>query len=316
MIASAPGKVILFGEHAVVYNRPAIVMAINKQIHVKSDFCDTSDQIINSLYVRKSVELVRNKAKEMQETEFKNYNININIKSELPISSGLGSSGALCVATIKSVSMLLGLDLNNREIVKMGQEVECDVQGFSSGIDPFISTYGGIIYYNNGKFERLKTEAISNLNFLIIHSGTNSNTKDMVKKVAELKKEFPMITNKVFDTIGEITEEARSLLENNIDLYKLGHLMNINQGLLESLRVSTSELSTLFYKALKSGALGAKLTGSGGGGCLLSLYPQGFKCNSNTFENYESFGCEVSMNGICNETKRIDYLVIKKLLAG
>ena len=64
MIASAPGKVILFGEHAVIYNRPAIVMAMNKRIHVKSDFCDTSDQIINSLYVRKSVNYVRNKAKE------------------------------------------------------------------------------------------------------------------------------------------------------------------------------------------------------------------------------------------------------------
>lgn len=299
-IASAPGKIILFGEHAAVYGRPVIAMAINKRIYVKSDFCNTPKQAVDSLYIRKSIDIVLDKARKMDGVKFKNYNISVNIKSEIPICCGLGSSGALSVATIKSVSALLGLNLNNREIAKMGQEVESSVQGFSSGIDPFMSTYGGLIYYKNAKFEKLKAEYLTNLNFLIINSGINSYTKDMIKKVAELKKEFPIIVDTIFSSIKEITEEAKNLFKNNVDSNKLGCLMNINQGLLESLEVSTLELSTLFYKALKSGALGAKLTGSGGGGCLLALYPQGFKYKSNTFKDYNWFECKVTTNGVNN----------------
>jgi len=274
VIASAPGKVILFGEHAVVYGKPAIAMAIDKRIYVETNFAELTapkSSIYDDKYIKQSINIVLKKADEMGiDCDRK---IDIKIKNELPIRSGLGSSGALSVALIKSLSSLLGLDLNKEDIAKMGWEVERNVQGFSSGLDPFVSTYGGIIYYKDGHFQRLNIDD-TRLNFLIIHSGENSSTKEMVKKVARLKTQFPKIVSKIFDSIEEITEEAVSIFKSSIcDEERLGHLMSINQGLLESLGVSTPKLSSLFYESLKSGALGAKITGSGGGGCLISLYP-------------------------------------------
>jgi len=291
VMASASGKVILFGEHAVVYGRPAIAMAIDKRVYVETNFAENRVVFHDNEYIKESVNLVLKKAEEMGKTELKDYKIDIKTKSELPVSSGLGSSGALSVALIKSLSMLLGLDLDNEDIAKMGWEVERNVQGFASGIDPFVSTYGGIIYYKDGRFERLSTDGLPDLNFLIIHSGKNSATKEMVKKVANLKKEYPVIINKIFDAIEVVTEEAVGILHHmkkGERLKKLGSLMNINQGLLESLGVSTPELTNLFYESLKSGALGAKLTGSGGGGCLISLYPPEKDVSSQRLEAYES----------------------------
>lgn len=378
VLVSAPGKVILFGEHAVVYSRPAIAMAIDKRVYVETDFaenrrsslpcglrlhCDLSKSSImedrieehfvflpssigldgsvsnqrfeahkskifdeepkvfrDNQYIKESVNLVLKKAEEIGETEFKDCKIDIKIKSELPISSGLGSSGALSVALIRSLSSLLGLDLANEEIAKMGWEVERNVQGFASGIDPFVSTYGGIIYYKDGRFEKMVIDGLIDLSFLIIHSGKNSSTKEMVKRVAELKTRFPHAINKIFDAIGAITEEAVNtindlkkgeLLKRSAgleDLQSLGSLMSINQGLLESLGVSTPELSRLFYESLKYGALGAKLTGSGGGGCLISLYPPENDIGTisqtpksviyDYFKDYTRLECKISPTGV------------------
>lgn len=367
--ASAPGKIILFGEHAVVYGRPAVATAIDKRIYVETDFTEKSpyeSSYISSIkdsqsysskkgiiiqyydksrlsytknditsgqehdvykseirderptfyqsnkYLQESVDIVLKKAEMMGNTEIKDCVLKIVTKSELPISSGLGSSGALCVALIKSLSSLFGLDLDNKEIAQMGWEIERNVQGFASGIDPFVSTYGGIIHYNNGCFDRIDIDDQIDLNFLIIHSGKNSSTKDMVKRVAELKTRFPNTVNKIFDAIGVVTEEAVDILYNLIKgkpskrssklehLQLLGSLLCINQGLLESLGVSTLELSNLFYRSLRYGALGAKLTGSGGGGCLISLYPPSTDM-ATIFEDYTTLKCRISPNGVMIE---------------
>lgn len=360
VIASAPGKVFLFGEHAVVYSRPAIAMAIDKRVYVETNFAELNDScvgqpqtkvcemqieepkkayivdkpqsifvldrikepnvFIENEYIRESVNIVLKKTEEMGKTDFNDREIRIRTKSEFPISSGLGSSGALCVALIRSLSSLLGLDLANDEIAKMGWAVERNVQGFASGIDPFVSTYGGIIYYKDGCFNRLDMDDQIDLNFLIIHSGKNSSTKDLVKKVAELKTRFPNTINKIFDAIGTITDEAVSILNNlrrgellkrsaELEyLQSLGVLMSINQGLLESLGVSTPELSSLSYESLKYGALGAKLTGSGGGGCLISLYPPENDIDTisqtpksmiyDYFKDYTRLECKISPTGV------------------
>ena len=275
VIASAPGKVILFGEHAVVYGKPAIASAINKRIYVKSRLIDSGSGIQISSegktestmgYVKRAIDLVIGKKR------MKKQGIEITIDSELPVGGGLGSSAALSIATIKSVSTLFGIDLEKEEIARLGREVESKVQGLSSGIDPFVSAYGGAIYYTNGRFVR---QQINPLSIVIGYTGSPSSTKNMISNVSHLREKYPKIIDHIFDVIGDISERAKIILGESGDLQEneneLGDLMNLNNGLLETLGVSSFSLSNLINAALHAGALGAKITGAGGGGCIFAL---------------------------------------------
>ncbi|VUT26211.1 MAG: Mevalonate kinase [Candidatus Methanolliviera sp. GoM_asphalt] len=284
IIASAPGKVILFGEHAVVYGKPAIAAAITKRIYVKSRLIDSGSGIqISSKgktestieYVKRAIELVIG-TKRMKKAKH-GQGIEITIDSELPVGGGLGSSAALSVATIKSVSTLFGIDLEKEEIARLGKEVESKVQGASSGIDPFVSTYGGAIYYKDGRFSKCRQQInpFSGHGSIIIgYTGSPSSTKNMIANVSHLREKYPKIIDRIFDAIGDISERAKIILEEdnlNENENELGSLMNLNNGLLESLGVSSFSLSNLVNASLLAGALGAKITGAGGGGCIFAL---------------------------------------------
>jgi mevalonate kinase len=272
VIVSAPGKVILFGEHAVVYGKPAIAAAINKRIYVKSRLIDSGSGIQISSegktestieYVKHAIELV------IGTKRMKKQGIDVTIGSELPVGGGLGSSAALSVATIKSVSTLFGMDLEEEEIAKLGREAESKVQGASSGIDPFVSTYGGAIYYRDGRFDR---QQINPLSIVIGYTGSPSSTKNMISNVSHLREKYPKIIDHIFDVIGDISERSKIILEeDNLNENELGDLMNLNNGLLEALGVSSFSLSNLVNAALLAGAFGAKITGAGGGGCIFAL---------------------------------------------
>ena len=286
VIASAPGKVILFGEHAVVYGKPAIAAAITKRIYVKSRRIDSGIQIFSEDKTESSIEYVKHAIELVIGTKrMKKQGIDVTIDSELPVGGGLGSSAALSVATIKSVSTLLGVDLGKEEIARLGREVESKVQGASSGIDPFVSTYGGAIYYRDGRFDR---QQINPLSIVIGYTGSPSSTKNMISNVSHLREKYPKIIDHIFDVIGDISERAKIILDasnrrfearkskicdesGDLNENELGDLMNLNNGLLEALGVSSFSLSNLVNASLLAGALGAKITGAGGGGCIFAL---------------------------------------------
>ena len=273
VIASAPGKVILFGEHAVVYGKPAIAAAITKRIYVKSRRIDSGIQIFSEDKTESSIEYVKHAIELVIGTKrMKKQGIDVTIDSELPVGGGLGSSAALSVATIKSVSTLLGVDLGKEEIARLGREVESKVQGASSGIDPFVSTYGGAIYYRDGRFDR---QQINPLSIVIGYTGSPSSTKNMISNVSHLREKYPKIIDHIFDVIGDISERAKITFDGDLRVRKneneLGDLMNLNNGLLEALGVSSFSLSNLVNASLLAGALGAKITGAGGGGCIFAL---------------------------------------------
>lgn len=295
VIASAPGKVTLFGEHAVVYGEPAIVMAINRRAYVEVQLrndskirviapdivikgvtltfdrntfsveSETSRALSELSYVIKAVELIA-----------RNYEIfkgaDIRVWSEMPVGAGLGTSAAITVATIKAYSKALDLDLDKKNIALLGWQTEREVQGTASPMDTSIATYGGIIQVqpigNDINIEKLNVSV--KLPIIIGYISREYKTRDMVAKVKLLKEKYNEIIDPIISAIGQVSRKARYFLESG-NLKEVGELMNINHGLLEALGVSTKQLNDMVYAARRAGAVGAKLTGAGGGGCIIAL---------------------------------------------
>jgi mevalonate kinase len=268
MIASAPGKIILFGEHAVVYSRHALVSAINLRCRVevkKSDgFRIISPLGVTTLdfkvhpYVSYSIKRFC-ELKEIKGAE-------IRIESDIPIASGLGSSSAVTVATIKAMNEEFNIGLSEEDVFEMARKVEIDVQGRGSGIDPFISTFGGSWIFP----KRKKVDLCLDLFVLKLWE---RSTKEMVEKVALLRQKYSEIVERIFDAIDCITLRASECRIEEFD-----ELIKMNQSLLRALGVSSQQIDELIARLEKEGFI-VKITGAGGGGCLYGVFrgkkPQG-----------------------------------------
>jgi len=287
-LASAPGKCILTGEHAVVYDAAAVVIAIQlyafAKIEIRTDtkFAITlKDYNIHDIISVGSQNLTQIQPDHLEilpiwkilSNIFNTYGLHkgltLDIWSDIPIGVGLGSSAAIAVATVAALSNLFELDLGPGEISQHAFEGEKVSHATPSGIDNTISTYGGAILYKKGKINRI--EIPHEIPLLIINTGISRETKTQVNQVATLYKEHPSIIKPLFQAIDAISLKT----ENALRLQKLsllGDLLNFNQQLLRILRVSTKEIDSLIELALSNGALGAKITGAGGGGCILALF--------------------------------------------
>jgi len=266
MIASAPGKVILFGEHAVVYGRHAIVTAINRRCYssvTKDDnFSISSSIAITGLDYETHPYVSHAIRRFMEFKEIKGANIKI--RSDIPVSSGLGSSAAVTVSVLKALNGEFDAGLRNEEIYEIAKNVELDVQGKASGTDPFISTFGGAwLIPDRKRFE------IDGLGIMVMDTKESSVTSEMVKGVVKLKEAYSNIIDGIFDVIDSISLQSVSYLKNR-DWSGLSVLININQCLLKSIGVSTIGIDKSIVELAEIG-IHAKITGAGGGGCLISL---------------------------------------------
>lgn len=293
MLVSAPGKIILFGEHSVVYGRGAIASAIDlrtytegKLLNEKTIKIHANDLKIPGLSISFSEEeiflgtdygkagYVVSYVKSAIERIFTEYGsrkgFEISIRSDIPVGAGLGSSAAVVVPTLKLLSELLEMNLKNEDIARMGKDVEFEVQGSSSGLDPAVSALGGGVYFKKGKIERFSAPQLP---IIVGYTGEKGSTKVLLEKVKILRDEYPEIVEDIMDAMEDIADKGRKILTEDGDLKELGKLMNINNGLLEAIGVSTKELSDLVFASRISGALGAKITGAGGGGCMYALTP-------------------------------------------
>ncbi|MGL4669913.1 MAG: mevalonate kinase [Methanobacteriaceae archaeon] len=289
-IASAPGKVILFGEHAVVYNEPAIAGAVEKRARVRITEGDGDLSFLKSDTLDFEAELDTKKGiyhikkgkpgiiRYIMESLSKAHNhspINIELNMDIPIGSGLGSSAAVTVSTLAALYNFHGYEFNRNFIAKKSHEVELAVQGSASPLDTAVSTYGGMVYLTrNRNVKTFKSELVSTnaSSFVIGHTFKYGNTGKMVRSVKLLKNRNPELVDPIIKLIGKITDDAKTAILNN-DFEKIGELMNINHGLLDSIGVNTVELSRMVYLARIAGAKGSKITGAGGGGSIISFCP-------------------------------------------
>lgn len=287
--ASAPAKVILFGEHFVVYGQPAIVVAIDKRASATAKLrkdnrisIDSVDLAVAGVFQRERykakkggakgryrLEPVKNAITQVLKTADKKVGIDLCIESDIPVSAGLGSSAAVATSTVAAVSSLLDIDLSREQIFRMAYESERLVHGTPSGIDPAISTYGGALQFQRGKdFVNLSVPA--NIPLVIGNTQIERSTGELVARVRRINEKFPSIMNLIIVTGAKIAVEAvEALREGNVQT--VGELMNINHALLCAVDVSHESLEHLIYAARHGGAYGAKLTGGGGGGCMIAL---------------------------------------------
>ncbi|MCJ7624802.1 MAG: mevalonate kinase [Anaerolineaceae bacterium] len=289
--ASAPGKIIIFGEHAVVYGYPAIAVPISlvkARAFVMADPTGPQGQI---QIIAPDIGLSSNYKDLPAEHPFaillsilgKQLGINrfpamrIKIKSEIPIAAGMGSGTAVSVAIIRAVSTFLGLSLPDKQISEIAYEVEKSYHDTPSGIDNTVVAYAQPIFFiRDQPFESL---IISDpFSIIIAVSGKRSRTSEVVAQVRKNRAVNKIHSDGIFERISKITRKARSIIESDKTV-KLGPLLNDNHEELRRLGVSCPELDNLVNAALDAGALGAKLSGAGQGGNIIALV------NENQAEN-------------------------------
>ncbi len=285
-MASAPAKMILFGEHSVVYDEPAIAGAVNKRAFVEIKKSYSNKSILRSFDLKFEVELdTINKTYTLKKGKpgiiryilealnrvHDHTPILMNLSSQIPIGSGLGSSAAVTVATLAALYRYHNIRFNKKSLAHDAHMVEQAVQGVASPLDTLVSTYGGLVYLSRKKkFEPLKINF--NAPFVVGYTTKHGNTGKMVKDVRTLKDKNPKIINPVITAMGNITNYAKQAIFKK-DYKKIGELMNINHGFLDVLGVNTPELSRMVYTARECGAIGSKITGAGGGGSIIALCP-------------------------------------------
>lgn len=278
--ASAPGKVILFGEHAVVYGRPALAAPVT-QVHAKVEVTDSSvagiwiDAPDISLHSEISSLPAGHALRTAIESVLRTLGISappplrVRVTSTIPVASGLGSGAAVSVALIRALSSTVNCPLSDEQVNALAYEAEKLHHGTPSGIDNTVITYARPVYFVRG--QPIQTFGVTlPFTLVIADTGIHAPTKESVGDVRKLWEADKRKWEAVFDGAGEIVKAARQAIERG-KMKDLGQLMDENHALLQEMTVSSPELDRLVSAAREAGALGAKLSGGGRGGNMLAL---------------------------------------------
>jgi mevalonate kinase len=281
--ATAPGKIILFGEHAVVYGRPAIAAPV-LQVRAKATVSFDPRSAPGNVTLRAAdislnaalsdlpddhplAAVVRKAASAMHLSHIPACTIQVS--SNIPIAGGMGSGAAVSVAILRAFSTALGHPLTDEQVSQLAYEVEVIHHGTPSGIDNSVITYAKPVYFEKGK----------NIEFLKVHqpftlvigdTGIQSPTGSVVSEVRHAWEQAQDPYESLFNAIGAIAASAREAIELG-SMDALGLLLNENHTLLKKMSISSPELDGLVEAARSAGALGAKLSGAGRGGNMIAL---------------------------------------------
>ncbi|GAA0526822.1 mevalonate kinase [Halorubrum aquaticum] len=331
-VCEAPGKVYLFGEHAVVYGEPAVPAAIERRARVTAEpreddhvrvtaedlsldgftveytggtgdrpDIDAPAPLVEAAmgYVDAAVRQARSAA------DTPDAGFDITVESEIPLGAGLGSSAAVVVAGIDAATRALGEPLDRAELADRAYRAEFEVQdGQASRADTFCSTMGGAVRVEGDDCEPIDAP---NLPFVIGFDGGAGDTGELVAGVRELREEYRFAADTV-RAIGDIVRDGEELLAEAVPeadpsrelLEELGDLMDFNHGLLAALGVSARSLDAMVWAARDAGAHGAKLTGAGGGGCIVALDPDAETPTALSYTQgcEEAFRAELATEGV------------------
>ena len=306
--ASAPGKVILFGEHFVVYGVKAILCAINKRVTVTAEKIKEEKISIKSdignleLELNKPISEINSPLKPFYYLANKiirnqSTGIEIKIESDIPLGAGLGSSSACCVAGAAAISKLFS-EKTKEEILELAIEAERTIFENTSGADCTVCTYGGIIEYEKEKgFIKIKSEP--NFHLIIANSNIKHSTESIVSKVKQFKNEDTERFSKLCNDESKLIEDVLQLLKEN-NIQKLGQKVVQNQKYLETLGISNEKLKDMI-KIGQESSFGTKITGAGDGGCVFSLTDESNLENTiNGFKkkNYDCFSVKIDYDGL------------------
>jgi mevalonate kinase len=287
------GKIILLGEHSVVYGRPAIAAGLASGCTAQAELAGPAG--MDSLMVEPwsvRVEAARPEADPERELLRRGFAVvcehasqrarlhagsrsperqafAVHANMQIPGGAGLGGSAALSVAVIRALAELQGDAPTDDEVVAASLAWEREFHGNPSGIDSAMAVTGGLCWYVRGQPLK-RVSAARGLHLVIGNSGEHGSTKAMVASVARQHARDPAKAEQIFDAIAALVSNAQTELEAG-EHARLGQLMDLNQTLLNTLMLSTSKLEQMCQLARGAGALGAKLTGGGGGGCMIAL---------------------------------------------
>ena len=290
---SAPGKIILMGEHAVVYGQPAIAFPFHAVgVHVTIE--ETSENIIISSYYQgklgdapKNLNNIQTLVARLQ-TDLQTPNFTLRIESTIPEARGMGSSAAVAVAVTRAFFNWQEQDLPQALLLTYVDLSEKIAHGNPSGLDAAAVSSQQPVYFERGKSPRT-IDLNMNAYLLVADTGVIGETRAAVADVAKLLAAEPWKIKVYLQQLGGLTHWAREYIETN-KIVELGLLMNQAQAYLQVLTVSNERLDQFMQQALALGALGAKLTGGGRGGCFLVL--------TDTKEKAEHIATELLASGV------------------
>jgi mevalonate kinase len=280
---SAPAKIILLGEHAVVYGKPSVAVPLSalrayaeyvplpKGNALKITAVDLDNQTftIDHLSRESSQPLVTAVWLLLDHLQHPPPDANIILHSDIPLASGMGSGAAITTALFRSLLDVLNTSLPDDQLNKLVYEVEKIHHGTPSGVDNTVIVFEQPIYFVRGKpIERLKIAKPFSL--LIADTGIAASTKIAVADVRTLYDADPQSVTKILDSIAELVAAGRAAIESG-SFSSLGRIMNDNHKQLQLLTVSSPKLDKLVNAAQNAGALGAKLSGGGRGGNMIAL---------------------------------------------
>jgi len=292
--SSAPGKIYLFGEHAVVYGEPAVPCAIDRRARVTVEPRDddavrvsapdlsldgftveytdgskeTPDVDVPAPIVEAGIGYIDGAVAQTREvTDHPTVGFDVHVESDIPLGAGLGSSAAVAVAGIDAATRSLGVELEDETLARRAYQVENTVQdGQASRADTLCSAMGGAVRVEGEDSVRIDAPELP---VVVGYDGGAGDTGKLVAGVGELRDRYSFAVDTV-ESIGDLVRRGEQALESG-DIEVLGELMNLNHGLLSALGVSSRSLDAMVWAARDAGAAGAKLTGAGGGGCIVAL---------------------------------------------
>ncbi|MDO8621461.1 MAG: mevalonate kinase [Candidatus Levybacteria bacterium] len=283
---SAPGKLMLLGEHAVVYDHPCLVTAVDQRMRATVETLDSLEFQLEAEDVKvtgykkplsevgigdipKGAKFVEIALKNINEKYPLKTGLKITTTSEFSSQFGFGSSSASTVCTIKAVSEILGLNLSEKAIFDLAFKTVLDIQGKGSGFDVAAAVYGGTLYFVTGG-KVIEPLDIKSLPLIVGYSGVKGDTVTLMNKVKETFADKQGRLNQIYNSIEALVDQAKMVLLKS-DWKTFGDLMNQNQKYLSELGISIEKLDNMIKGALDAGAYGAKLSGAGGGDCMIAI---------------------------------------------
>lgn len=276
-VGRAFGKIIVLGEHAVVYGQPALAAALSRgcEVHVQKNAHGVGHLLLDTQVlavddadnaVCRAVQVAR---AELELTPA--LALDVSIRFDVPVGAGLGSSAALAVALPRALAKLQGRALEDARLETIAHRIEQVFHGNPSGLDALLARTGALGLFTRGAGLAPLTPKTP-VKLVIADTGVGRSTQTQVANVAARRERVGAAVEKTIEAIGDLARAGADAMERGA-LTELGELMNVNHGLLSALSVSSAEIEVLVAAARRAGAVGAKLTGAGGGGCVIALAP-------------------------------------------